>query len=1641
MNKAKRVRFTEPVTSSRNTNTNKTSSSNLVSNKHALSSTGVKPSTSASGSQPSGNTKKDTIQRPPSSTQKNKVEAHLRTVKSSLKNKNCTIEPKGTAILQHSKLNTNSELICVKCNGCMLYDNHDLLVPNVINDVNARAKSRSVKKSTMEFGNDHVAKIMGYGDYEIRNVSISRVYYVEGLGHNLFLVWQFCDSNLKVAFCQHTCFIRNLKDVVATACYTQTCSIIHLRHGKTPYELLQNKPPDLSFLHEFGALCYPTNDRENLGKLQPKADFRNRTYEMNPTTISLGLVPNPPPSTWFVPPSRTDWDRLFQPRFDKLLTPTTSVDHPAPKVIAPMAEVVASEPAASTGSPSSTTVNQDAPSPSNSQTTPEAQTPVISNDVEKDNHDSDVAHMNNNPFFGVEESPKTPTFCDDPLHESLQEDLTSQGSSTNIRQTHTLFESLVEPKNIKQAMSEPSWIDAMQEKLHEFERLQVWELVLCLDKVLLIKLKWIYKVNTDEFGEVLKNKARLVAQGFRQEEGIDFEELFAPVSKIEAIRIFIANVAHKNMTIFQMDVKTTFLIVSLKKRFTFLNQKDLLIRTTHRMCTSLKRLSMVSNKHHVHGLQISQSPRGIFINQSKYAYEIVKKYGMLSSDYVDKPLVEKSKLDEDLQGKPVDATLYRSMIGSLMYLTSSRPDLTYAVCLCARYQAKPTEKHLNAVKRIFRYLKGTINMGLWYSKDTSMSLTAYADADHAGCKDTRRTVTPPLPLNNRHSHCHPMPQHHYDTTTIITTANTTKGALVLLSHHQIMDTIKAQQKALDDELVAPANHPPFEEEVISFIRDLGHTGEIKMLSIVNVNHMHQPWRSFTAIVNKCLSGKTTTLESLRLSRAQIHLGMYHNKNGDYVYLLWEDLVFQVDNKNSKKNNDMHYPRFTKVIINYFMAKDKAIPRRNKMVWHFARYDSMFTIIRVISKHQDTKLYDALLPQHLTNQAMLESEAYKTYHAYATSEKIPKPKYVQNKADSDTSPKKKHVQAPKGKRLKATANIKITTKRSKIQFHSSHASGSGADEGTSVSPGVPDVPTYDSDDEQISWKLSDNKYDDDADSKGNDDQDDDNEHTESDNDGSDLRVQTPSHFESTNDEAYNVTQGVNVEEEKLDEDKTNEEEKDVDKLYSDVNINLEGRDTEMTNASLINVQATQVIKDTHVIMTNVTPDAQQQSSSISSGFISNMLNPNPDTVPPPTIVSSTSLQNLPTFGSLFKIEDRVKALKNDFSKFKQTNLLTETVLSIPDIVDTYLTNKMNEAIKTAVQLQLDRLKDETQAKNEDFINKLAKNIKKIIKEQVKVQVKEKVSKILPRIKKLVNNQIESKVLTRSSNEAKTSHAVATNLSKLELKKIPIDKMEIILDTYGDTVTIKRRRDDEDDDKEPSAGSNWGSKRRRAGKEPESTSEPKEKTSKSTGKFTKGSKSHQKSTSKFAQVEEPIRTVENLEEPSSQEFDTGFTEDQPVEEASQHPNWFQKLAKPPTPDHDWNKTLPAAHGPIQPCINNLAWKDDSRDSFNDLMDTPLDISAFVMNRLKVDTLTPELLAGITFQLMKGSCKSLVELEYFFEEVYKETTDHLDWNNPEGQQYPHDMHKPLPLIPNSQGRNVIPFNHLIKNDIAYLRGDDSS
>nr|GEY44935.1 putative ribonuclease H-like domain-containing protein [Tanacetum cinerariifolium] len=366
-----------------------------------------------------------------------------------------------------------------------------------------------------------------------------------------------------------------LAEAVATACYTQNRSIIRLCHGKTPYELLHNKLPDLSFMHVFGALCYLTNDSENLEKLQPKADigifivyastkkafwiYNRRTRrivetihvdfdeltvmasgqsslgpalnEMTPATISSGLVQKYSSSTPYVPPSRNDWDLLFQSMFDELLNPSPSVDLQAPEVIAPIADVIPLVQAASTGSPSLTSVDQDAQSLIKSQTTPETQSAVIPQDVKEDNIDIEVAHIGNDLLFGIPIPEVTSTQSSSTDH--LLDNIIGQLSKpVSIRlQLHeqalfcyyNAFLTSVEPKTYKDALTQSCLIEAMQEELNEFELLEVWELVPRPDKVMVITLKWIYKVKLDEIGGILKNKARLVARGYRQEEGIDFE--------------------------------------------------------------------------------------------------------------------------------------------------------------------------------------------------------------------------------------------------------------------------------------------------------------------------------------------------------------------------------------------------------------------------------------------------------------------------------------------------------------------------------------------------------------------------------------------------------------------------------------------------------------------------------------------------------------------------------------------------------------------------------------------------------------------------------------------------------------------------------------------------------------------------------------------------------------------------------------------------------------------------------------------------------------------------------------------------------------------------------------------------------------
>nr|GEV40006.1 copia protein [Tanacetum cinerariifolium] len=283
----------------------------------------------------------------------------------------------------------------------------------------------------------------------------------------------------------------------------------------------------------------------------------------------------------------------------------------------------------------------------------------------------------------------------------------------------------------------------------------------------IIAVKWIWKNKTDAENTVMRNKSRLVAKGYGQEEGIDFEKSFTPVAKLEeAVRIFVVYAAHKNFPIYQMDVKTAFLNGPLKKEV-FVRQPDGFVdpdfsnnvyrlkkalyglKQASRACFAKRfeklmkdnfEMSMIGEMKFYLGLQVHQSPRGIFICQSQYTMDLLKKHIMEKCDTVSTPMAT-TKLDADLQGTLVDQTKYRSMIGGLMYLIASRPNIAFATFVRARYQAHPTEKHLKEVKKIFRYLRQTINTGIWYLKDSEFELIAYSNADHARCNDDCKSTS------------------------------------------------------------------------------------------------------------------------------------------------------------------------------------------------------------------------------------------------------------------------------------------------------------------------------------------------------------------------------------------------------------------------------------------------------------------------------------------------------------------------------------------------------------------------------------------------------------------------------------------------------------------------------------------------------------------------------------------------------------------------------------------------------------------------------------------------------------------------------------------------------------------------------------
>ncbi|GJS07757.1 retrovirus-related pol polyprotein from transposon TNT 1-94 [Tanacetum coccineum] len=748
--------------------------------------------------------------------------------KSSLNKMNSVSEPVSNALVKHYVRNAKFESICAICNKCLFDANHDMCIIDYVNDVNVRSKSKSkinkmrkvwkptVKvfseigyswkptyrtfnivgskfpltritstkvvptkeastksvatptqgilvysrrpKATRSVGSSSKVKIVesktsnskeprqswGSTIFDVPSSSLNdcrpiRVQSINGRKYILVII----DDFSRFTWVK---FLRSKDEVpefallflwaeaVAIACYTQNQSLIQKCHNKTPYEFLHDRKPDLSYLHVFGALCYHTNDGEDLGP-RPKV--------LTPGTISSGLVPNIPSSNPY--------------------TAITS-EH------------------------------------------------VVSTEAD---HDIEVAHMDNNPFDEF------------PILEPSSEE-----SSTQVK--------------------------------------------------------------LDELGGVLKNKSCLVARGYRQEEGIDFEESFAPVARLEAICIFIAFAAHMNMVVYQMDVKTAFLNGILHEGV-YVSQLDGFVdpeNPNHKFTKGIVDPTLFIRREGKDILLISQSSRGIFLNQSKYALESIKKYGMETCEPADTLMVEKSKLDEDPQGKAVDPTRYCGMIGTLMYLTAR-----------------------------------TINMGLWYSKDSCIALTAFADADHAVSKIPEKVrMEIPMYCDNKSAIalCCNNVQHsrskHIDIRRHFIKEQVENGVVELYFVRTIMNPQETQVVARDEKWV------PLTKRV-----KISSTNAFTISADVPEIFMQQLWYSIKKVqgtdsyeflyANKKCVVNADVFRTILDIYSRVEDVNFTNvpdddttlafliklENVDYPELIWEDLAFKIDHRKEKRSRRENMP--------------------------------------------------------------------------------------------------------------------------------------------------------------------------------------------------------------------------------------------------------------------------------------------------------------------------------------------------------------------------------------------------------------------------------------------------------------------------------------------------------------------------------------------------------------------------------------------------------------------------------------------------------------------------------------------------------------------------------------------------------------
>lgn len=586
-------------------------------------------------------------------------------------------------------------------------------------------------------------------------------------------------------------------EAINTACYVGNRVLLRSGTKSTPYELWKGKKPNVSHFHVFGNPCYVLKDRERLAKFAPRAD----------EGIFLGYSLDSRAYRVYNKETKTVMDSI-----------NVTVDDNADLSVVNDSDVFKSNDNSSSVQEKTNEVDK------NLQPATKYRTGF--KQVRKDHSTADVIGDIGDGMRTRGRMVDYPSKNEDNSESSTAEFVEINKAlvcfiKEKIKETNKLtcfgFVSLIEPKNIKEALMDDDWINAMQEELNQFAKNEVWILVPRPENTNVIGTKWIFRNKMDEHGTITRNKARLVAQGYSQVEGLDFDETFAPVARLESIRLLLAIACHRQFKLFQMDVKTAFLngdvqeevfveqppgfkdihhpeyVWKLKKAVYGLKQaprawyeklstylisqgytrgnvdKTLFVKhvgthlmvaqvyvddivfgsTSHSLVkefttimTNEFEMSMCGELTYFLGLQIKQEQNGIFLSQSKYAENLIKKFDMTAKKKsVNTPMSTSTKLCYDIDGKSVDQTKYRSMIGSLLYLTASRPDISYSVGVCARFQANPKESHLEAVKRIIRYISGSITCGVFYTYATNAEIAGYSDADWGGNLQDRKSTS------------------------------------------------------------------------------------------------------------------------------------------------------------------------------------------------------------------------------------------------------------------------------------------------------------------------------------------------------------------------------------------------------------------------------------------------------------------------------------------------------------------------------------------------------------------------------------------------------------------------------------------------------------------------------------------------------------------------------------------------------------------------------------------------------------------------------------------------------------------------------------------------------------------------------------